>query len=170
MQGVSRSFDEQSPPYATGEEVCGIFQRDMHHLYALSFLLTANHVLAEKCFVQSLDDLPEGDPVFGEGAQSRVSWTIARNAIQISRPRPGDNLKERPYADDTGLDHPAEFAAVVGLPGFERFVFVLSLLERYTDQESSHLLNCSVDDVVKARAKALQSIVQYDKRVSVEED
>lgn len=146
----------------TCEHVCRIFQRDVRRLYALSFLLTADHALAEQCFVQSLDDSLESDR-----SGSRISSTIARNAIRISRLRWGDTLKEHEPSGHDSLDHPAELTAVVALPPFERFVFVLSILERYTDEESSRLLNCSVDDVATARVNALQSIVQQVKPVTM---
>ena len=139
------------------EHVCRIFRRDVHRLYTLSLLLTADHGLAEVCFVQSLDDSLEDDR-----AGSRISSTIVRNAVRISRPRNGDETSGRDR-----LNHPAEIAAVVGLPPFERFVFVLSVLERYTDQESSRLLNCSVEDVAAGRVKALQSLVHQVKPVTM---
>jgi hypothetical protein len=140
-----------------------IFQQNMHQLYKLSFLLTASHVPAEECFVQSLDDSAEGDRIFPPGAESRVSWIIARNAIRITRPLPGDSLK----GWSSGYNDVPEFAAVIGLPAFERFVFVLSVLERFTDQESARLLNCSVGDVVSARVNSLQSIARHDAEQSL---
>ena len=146
----------------TGEHVCRIFQRDMRRLYALSFLLTADHGLAEECLVRSLDDSLEDDR-----SGSRISSTIARNAIRISGPRRGDKLKEHKPSERDSVDYPPEFTAVVALPPFERFVFVLSVLERFTDRESSRLLNCSVDDVAAGRVKSLQSLVHQVKPVTM---
>jgi hypothetical protein len=51
-----------------------------------------------------------------------------------------------------------EIIAVAELPAFERFVFVISVLERYSDQECSLLLNCTRGDVIAARTRALQQI------------
>ena len=56
------------------------------------------------------------------------------------------------------MNQPAELAAVIELPPFERFVFVLSVLERYSDQECSLLLNTNRGEVTAARTHALQSI------------
>jgi hypothetical protein len=51
---------------------------------------------------------------------------------------------------------PAEIAAVIALPAFERFAFVMSVLERYSEKECSLLLDCTRADVVAARISALE--------------
>jgi len=48
------------------------------------------------------------------------------------------------------------FARIVGLNSFERFVFVMSILEKYSDQECSLLLGCFRRDVINARTTAIQ--------------
>jgi len=58
-------------------------------------------------------------------------------------------------------EHPA-IATVLALEDFERFVFVLSVLERYSDQDCSILLSCSREDVRAARIRALQQISEID--------
>jgi len=52
----------------------------------------------------------------------------------------------------------AEIAAVVDLPVFERFVFVLSVFERFSDQDCSLLLNRSRREVAAGRTSALRRI------------
>ena len=52
----------------------------------------------------------------------------------------------------------AEIGAVLELEAFERFVYVITVLERYSDQECSVLLGCTRRDVVAARTRALQQI------------
>jgi hypothetical protein len=53
---------------------------------------------------------------------------------------------------------PAGMAAVIELPAFERFAFVMSVLEGYSDRECSLLLDCSAADLIAARTRALQQI------------
>jgi hypothetical protein len=53
---------------------------------------------------------------------------------------------------------PAEIAAILELAPFERFVFVISVLEHYSEHECSVLLGCSRRDVIAARIRALQQI------------
>jgi hypothetical protein len=43
---------------------------------------------------------------------------------------------------------------VLGLEDFERFVFVISILEHYSEQDCALLLGCSVQRVCEARAGA----------------
>ena len=54
---------------------------------------------------------------------------------------------------------PAEnnpFAAILSLDTFERFVFVMSILEGQSDAECAILLRCSRRDVMMARVLALK--------------
>jgi DNA-directed RNA polymerase specialized sigma24 family protein len=52
-----------------------------------------------------------------------------------------------------------EIAAVIlGLEPFERIVYVMTVLERYSDQDCSLLLGCARRDVLAARIRALQRI------------
>jgi hypothetical protein len=52
----------------------------------------------------------------------------------------------------------AEIAAVLKLEPFERFVYVMSVRERYSDQRCSVLLGCARVEVSAARIRALQQI------------
>ena len=49
------------------------------------------------------------------------------------------------------------------LPPFDRFVFVMSVLERYCDRECALLLGCSFADILPARIRALQQISRVEK-------
>jgi hypothetical protein len=54
---------------------------------------------------------------------------------------------------------PAEnnpFATILLLDAFERFVFVMSILEGQSDEECANLLRCSRRDVMIARVLALK--------------
>jgi hypothetical protein len=51
-----------------------------------------------------------------------------------------------------------EMAAILELRPFERFVYVISVLERYSDQDCSVLLECARRDVVAARIRAFQQL------------
>jgi hypothetical protein len=48
------------------------------------------------------------------------------------------------------------------LKSFERFVFVMSISEKYSDHECSSLLNCSVLELVRGRSRALQESALSD--------
>jgi hypothetical protein len=70
MFGARKITDQEPTPYATRADFCRIFEKDMNHLYLLSFLLTGDHALAQGCFVRGLEDSAKGNPVFKECAQS----------------------------------------------------------------------------------------------------
>jgi len=50
----------------------------------------------------------------------------------------------------------SRLAAILALPDFERFVYVLSVLEGYTDRECGTLLGVSPELIEEARIRALQ--------------
>ncbi|MGB8911275.1 MAG: hypothetical protein WCC85_03320 [Candidatus Sulfotelmatobacter sp.] len=72
----------------------------------------------------------------------------------------------QPHTLDAGsgtgaLTQHAEITGIVDLPAFERFAFVMSVLERYSDQECSLLLGCVRADVAAARTRALERLGKF---------
>lgn len=161
----------KSVDYATSEDFCRIFEQDMNRLYRLSLLLTGDPVTAEECFVQGLDDSKASNPVFKEWAESWARRSIVQNAIQIVRPRPTDIVALGPLTDH-GMQ-PPEIAAILALPAFDRFAYVLSVLEAFPLQECALLLDCSRSEVITARMRALQKVVKkvelHDNLLSIKE-
>ena len=150
-------------PYASSTDFRQIFDEDMNSLYLLSFLLTADREQAEQCFVSGLEDAAEGNPVFKEWARSWARRVIIVNAVRVINPRPmKENGRSSSAMDSSNGKTPPgeqlEIAAVLALEPFERFVFVMTVLERYSDQDCSLLLGCARRDVVAARTRALQQI------------
>ena len=139
--------------YATAADFCQIFEDNMDRLYVLSLLLTADRGLAEKCFVGGLETARDSNPVFKEWAQSWARRTVITNAIRTIWPRV-DSVSDRGSGDARGL--PPELAAVVALNTFDRFVFVMSVLEGYSERDCRLLLDCSGSDIARARTRALQ--------------
>lgn len=158
MFGLSKMPDHKSERYATSADFCRIFERDMNRLYLLSLLLTGDQVTAEKCFVQGLDSSKGGNPVFKEWAESWARRTIIQNAIQMIQPHPTD-IVPRSTTDHDFRERPA-VAAILALPAFDRFAYVLSVLEGYPLHECALLLDCSRGEVITARMRALQGVVK----------
>ena len=77
-----------STAYATSADFCRIFESDMNRLYLLAFLLTTDHVTAEKCFVLGLEDSKNGNLVFKDWAESWARRSIIANAIRMIHPAP----------------------------------------------------------------------------------
>ena len=149
--------------YAAREDFCRIFDRAAKPLYLLAFLLTAKHAAAEQCFVEGLGEAIEGNAVFQEWAFSWSRRAVIKMAIRSVKPAPG--LYDGPGDSWPGARGEAALAinAVANLPPMERFVFVLSVLERYSDVECGLLLGCTGQQVREMRMHALQQLGPADK-------
>lgn len=146
-------------PYATSEEFSHIFETDTNRLYGLSFLLTADEAIAEQCLVGGLHIAQEGTPVFREWAEAWARRAIILNAIRMIRPRITANIPESlgRVAGDYASKR-TEIADVLALPVFERFVFVMSVLEGYSDHECALHLGCARAEIIAARTSAVERI------------
>lgn len=151
--------------YATIEDFRRIFGDDHEDLYQLSFLLTADHAKAEQCFVAGLDDAIKANDVFKDWAHSWAKRAIIRNAIRTLRPRPSaaDSSPSGLVPEQSKLriirDGHLEIDSVLALEDFERVVFVVTVLERYSDHDSALLIGCSSEEIRAARICAFKEIV-----------
>ena len=155
-------------PYASIDDFRRVFDEDMNSLYLLSYLLTADREKAEQCFVSGLEDAVEGNPVFKEWARSWARRVIIINAVRAINPRPTGEIGRSSSSpvSSNGKTPPleqiqiaqVEIAPVLALEPFERFVYVMTVLERYSDQDCSLLLGCARRDVVAARTRAFDHI------------
>jgi len=157
---AARKLRKQQPsPYATKEDFCRIFEKDMNRLYLLSWLLTADEAIAEQCFVGGLQIAQEGNPVFTEWAEAWAARMITLNAIRMVRPRlTADTTEPFGRVADRAATERAEMAEIVKLPVFERFVFVMSVLEHYSEHQCSLHLGCTRAEVRAARTRALEQM------------
>jgi len=151
--------------YASREDFRRIFDEDSIGLCQLSFLLTGNPEKAQRCFAWGFEDCVTGNPVFREWAHSWAKRTIIQNAIKELKPRPmlcNSSLSETVFSDvdklSRGRDGHFEIDVILGLEDFERFVFIMSVLERYSDHDCALLLGCSVQQFRQARTCAFRHI------------
>ncbi len=164
-----QQIEEGAATYTTGIDFCKIFTEEMSSLYLLAYLLTADSDKAEQCFVGGLGECVESTGAFIEWAHSWARRTIIKQAIRTIMPSPS-------YADPVSLENLngtskrgkcSHMGAIVALSAFERFVFVMSVLEGQSDADCSSLLNCSRPDVVIARELTLRRLnpvgIHYDK-------
>jgi DNA-directed RNA polymerase specialized sigma24 family protein len=153
-------------PYASSDDFRQVFDEHMNSLYLLAFLLTADQKKAEQCFVSGLEDAVEGSPVFKEWAHSWARRAVILNAVRVLSPRPADgNDRGRSSSDPADSNgralsdgQQAEIAAILERKPFERFAYVMTVLEQYSDQECSVLLGCTRRDVLAARVRALKEV------------
>jgi hypothetical protein len=155
--------------YATCQDFLRIFDEDMHGLYQLSCLLAGDDQKGEMCFVAGVEDCAKENRVFREWARTWTKRVIVQNAIRELRPRPShsDSTTVLPTAFSSKNGRIEHFGvnAVLGLADFERFVFVLCVLERYREHECALLLGCSASDVREARIQAIQELAMFQPKV-----
>jgi DNA-directed RNA polymerase specialized sigma24 family protein len=152
---------ERATEYASCKDFQQIFTEDIVGLHRLAFLLTADHAKAEQCFVEGLEDSIHGNPVFRQWARSWSKRAIIQSAIKAIAPVPTRHgvLSETADAQWQNGDDVESIAAVVaGWEPFERFVFVMAVLEGYGLRECAALLACPVPDVIVAKSWAMQRL------------
>jgi len=158
---MSETKHSMSPaPYASRDDFRRVFREETDSLYRLAFLLTADSEKAQQCFVSGLEDSVNGSAVFKEWAHSWARRAIIQNAVRTINPRPTEEYASSSF-DGSGTPlAPEQVAtgAVLQLEPFERFVYVMSVLERYSDLDCSGLLGCGRRDVIAARIRALRQI------------
>jgi DNA-directed RNA polymerase specialized sigma24 family protein len=166
--GKAQGNDKQmvsAGAYATATDFQQIFTDHVETLYLLSLLLTGNHEEAEHCFVVGIGESTKGNHVFKEWAHSWARRTIIQSAIRLVAPRERSatavlNPFDAAAMDKVPLVLHAEVRAILELQPLERFVFVMSVLERYSDHDCSILLGCPRRDIATARARAMQQLVR----------
>jgi len=163
-QYQQNQMDNFRTEYATSADFCQVFENDTSQLYLLAFLLTANHKDAERCFVGTIEAAFKEQAVFKGWARTWVKRTLIKNAIEIVPPLSDRGTgkrhlwsaaQQRAHGDD-------EIDAVTRLAPLERFIFVMSVLERYAAWECSVLLGCDMKKVVQTRVRALCELPEAD--------
>jgi hypothetical protein len=149
--------------YATPADFKRIFSEDVNSLYLLSLLLTGTPNKAEECFVEGIEECTQGNYVFKEWARSWARRTITQSAIRLIAPMDyspacscGGNLAGG--MEKIPIILHAEVRAVLELSPVHRFVFVMSVLEHYSDNDCSILLGCARREIGPLRTQAMQQL------------
>ena len=135
--------------YGTCADSQVIFADDLDHLYLLAYLRTADHEKAEQCFVAGLSDSVATNQVFLDWARSWARRAVIQNASTKSYP--ADSISGYDSEDSYLKDF--EMHCVLALDDFDWFVLAKSVLERYSDQDTSALLGCTPKQVGEGRAR-----------------
>jgi hypothetical protein len=152
--------EERATTHATGIDVWNILTDEMNSLYLLSFLLTADLDKATQCFLSGMGECAEEIGAFMAWAQARARRAILKHAIWMIMPAPGhtEDFSFAPVKRSAATGKTNFFGAILGLNAFERFVYVMSVIEKQSDEACSTLLRCSARDVMIARALALEHL------------
>ena len=155
----------RSNEYATGSDFCGIYVEQMASLYLLSLLLTVDSQKAEQCFLAGFEDCMSNSFVFKERAYPWARRSIILCGIRLLCPRPNqeNELSAARLSPSNGrvlaeVQTYPDLSCLVGLNSFERFVFIMSALERYSIKECSLLLGCFRRDAIEAQTAAMRHL------------
>jgi len=154
MRQPTSSYPLKHPPTSPKGEPCSLFRRDMTNLYLLSLMLTADTSLAESCFVSSLDDCMGMKTSIREWTNDWTRRVVVHNAMRLMRSTAGNC---QPVASCKLTLKPV-LRAIMRLKSLERFVFVLAILEGYSDRECSLLLGFPVREIAAAKVRALENL------------
>jgi hypothetical protein len=151
------SHHDACDQYTTRGDFCRIFYEQTRSLYRLSFLLTADQEKAQQCLVSGLEDCVKGNSVFKEWTRAWARRAIIQSAVRVIHPRTVEEQARTSFGsnDKVLAAEPPEIAAVLLLDPFERFVYVMSVLEHYSDHDCSLFLGCAQRDVMAGRVRAL---------------
>ena len=144
-------------------DFCKVFRDHMNHFYTLALLLTADNHQAEQCFVASLEDCVRGNTAVRDCAETWARRAIIKNAIGLI---PLRQNRTSTTMETCGTAEPISDActlvgAITKLQPFDRFVYVISVLEKYSDRECSRLLNCALAEIVDARIRVFQQLASH---------
>jgi DNA-directed RNA polymerase specialized sigma24 family protein len=160
-----RAGKDSASEYATREDFCRVFTENLNGLYQLSYLLTGDDAKAQQCFVAGLEHCVKAKTVFKDRARSWAKRAIIKNAIRALQPQAADSDSSLPASVASQKnklriirDGHLEIDSVLALEDFERFVFVMTVLERYSDHDSALLIGCSIAEIRAARICALEEI------------
>jgi hypothetical protein len=127
---------------------------------SLALILTRDELGAEECLLAAFDSSVEGRPVFKESAVVWSRRSVIKCAIQFMLPSLSSPSRSNLVANrrDWSSELDVSLKSVQELRPLERFVFVMSVLESYSDRECALLLGCSCADILAARIRAFQQI------------
>jgi hypothetical protein len=146
--------------YATASEFCQIFSRNMEALYTLALALTADKASAEACLLSALEECKKTATVFRQWANSWSRLAVIESAIRIVKPT-GNDEETAGEANNEIIEFVEPVGAFVSkLRPFDRFTFVLSVLDRYSVRDCAILLKCRPQEIKRARQRAIEFIAR----------
>ena len=156
--------------FATPEDFQRLFAREMTDLFRLSLHLTADAEKAESCLIHAMRECFANSAVHKQWALIWARRTVIRNAIRLILGK--ENVAASCEAASDFHLQPSKYRiealreslAILALPDFDRLVFVICVLERYSTLDCALLLTRSPKDVDDARSRAISQVISAEER------
>jgi DNA-directed RNA polymerase specialized sigma24 family protein len=157
--------------YARKEDFVEVFECERAGLQRLALLLTANSQAANRCLIRAIRESIASSSVSKKWVLSWIRRVVIRSAISlVMRPKGQSFVNRNDDADDglvafspqDSLDAIAGSESILGLPEFERFVFVICVLECYSIHDCALLLGKSPRDIIEARQRVGDQVGHID--------
>jgi uncharacterized membrane protein len=142
----------KSEQYASASDFCELFRSDAESLFQLAFVLTGNRTRAEESLLAALEDCFKAK-VFKPWARSWSRLALIERALKSTAHDPDDQ-------SEAG-NGSSELQAILQLKAFDRFVYVLNVLEKYSVKDCAILLKASKREVVESKLRALESVTAF---------
>ena len=162
--------------YARKEEFVSVFECERVGLQRLALLLTANSEVAKRCLVRAFQECIASSSVSKEWVLSWIRRMVIRNAISLVMGPGGQSFintndeadnKSIAFSPDDSLGAMATSESILDLPEFERFVFIICVLERYSIHDCALLLGKSPREVNEARHRVSSQVGQIDELCNI---
>lgn len=153
--------------YATATDFCDLFKKDMSRFYLLALMLTGDANAAEKCFAAALESSQSGS-VFSDWAHRWATHNIVKEAIRMVAPSQERRRSEKNSVEWQGSPQKTMAALLANLPALDRFVYVMSVLENYSDRECASFLGCALSEIRPAREKAIRQLSKMAEQLAGE--
>ena len=157
--------------YAGKEEFARVFESERDGLQRLALLLTVDSESARRCLARAFRECNASSSVSMGWALSWTRRTVIRNAISLlmdPEDQPSVNTNDDGDDGQMAFLHYASLGAlavpksICDLPEFDRFVFIMCVLERYSVHDCALLLGRSPRDVNEARLRIGNRVGQID--------
>jgi hypothetical protein len=157
-----QDLGDQAEEYAAHYDFRRIFSDGADGLELLALLLTGDRTKAEQCLVPGLNSESKDNHAFHDWAHSWSKRAIIKNAIQAVSPSPEADTQKESDLVSSGYAEPGTpktlADAVSCLEPFERFVFIMALVEGYSVQECSAMLGTTPNQVTIAKSHAVEHV------------
>jgi hypothetical protein len=162
--------------YASKEEFTSVFESEQAGLQRLALLLTADSEAAKLCLIRAFRECIASSSVSKEWVLSWARRMLIRNAISLVMGPGGQSVVNTNDDTDDGLigSFPDDWLSaiatsesILGLADFERFVFVICVLERYSIHDCALLLGRSPRDINEARQRVGSQVGRIDELSNV---